>query len=288
MSNLDKSFLANSVWKSDIFKGKVAFITGGAGTIGRDQAAALVLLGADVAIVGRRKDNTERVGSELAKLRDGAKVLSLGGVDVRDVKALKAAADRTAQELGGIDFVIAGAAGNFLASFSNLSTNAFKTVVDIDLIGSYNTAKATFEHVRKSKGVYLFISAGLHYAGTPFQNHATAAKAGVDALSNNLSIELGPLGIRSNVVSPGPIDNTVGLERLSSGIPIENSIPLQKLGTTRDIAEATIYLLSDASQYVTGTTLVVDGAQWRMASIGSVAYPKNVIEQNGENIKNKL
>jgi peroxisomal 2,4-dienoyl-CoA reductase len=90
-----------------------------------------------------------------------------------------------------------------LAPISNLSERAFKTVIDIDLLGTYNTIKATLPHIRRSKGSYIHISATLHYRGTPFQAHVSAAKAGVDALSQVLAVEEGPRGVRSNVIAPG-------------------------------------------------------------------------------------
>ncbi len=90
-----------------------------------------------------------------------------------------------------------------LSPISGLSQNAFKTVIDIDLLGTYNTIKATLPHIRSSKGSYIHISATLHYSGTPWQAHVSAAKAGVDALSAVLAVEEGPRGVRSNVIAPG-------------------------------------------------------------------------------------
>lgn len=98
---------------------------------------------------------------------------------------------------------ILGYTDNSLAPISGLSENGFKTVVDIDLLGTYNTIKATLEHVRASQGAYVHISACLHYRGLPFQAHVSAAKAGVDALSQVLAVEEGPRGVRSNVIAPG-------------------------------------------------------------------------------------
>ncbi|KAK6457872.1 uncharacterized protein RJT20DRAFT_125748 [Scheffersomyces xylosifermentans] len=281
---LDQSFVKNSVWKSDIFKGKVVFVTGGAGSICRVQVEALVLLGADAAIIGRNKEKTDKAADEIRTLRPGAKVISCPNIDVRDVKSVKSAVDATVAELGRIDFVIAGAAGNFLSDFNHLSTNAFKSVVDIDLLGSYNTAKATFTELRKTKGSFLFVSATLHYYGVPFQIHVGAAKAGVDALSNALAVELGPLGIRSNVIAPGTIEGTEGVKRL---VKIDDrtvsKVPLQRLGTTRDIAEATVFLFSDAASYITGTTVIVDGANWHTGSgIGAKEYPVKILELNND------
>jgi len=90
-----------------------------------------------------------------------------------------------------------------LAPISGLSENAFKTVIDIDLLGTYNTLKATLPAIRQSKGSYIHISATLHSRGTPYQAHVSAAKAGVDALSAVIAVEEGPRGVRSNVIGPG-------------------------------------------------------------------------------------
>ena len=90
-----------------------------------------------------------------------------------------------------------------LAPISGLSPRAFKTVIEIDLLGTYNTIKASLPHVRSARGSYVHISATLHYRGVPYQAHVGAAKAGVDALSQALAVEEGPRGVRSNVIAPG-------------------------------------------------------------------------------------
>lgn len=290
MSSLDQSFVTNGSWKPDIFKGKVVFVTGGAGTICRVQTEALVLLGANAAIIGRKKEKTVKAAEEIQSLRPGSKVIGIGEVDVRDVHSLVRAAEETVNKLGRIDFVIAGAAGNFLSDFNNLSANAFKSVISIDLLGSYNTVKACFEQLRKNKGAIIFVSATLHYYGVPFQLHVGAAKAGVDALSNALAVELGTIGIRSNCIAPGMIEGTEGMSRLSppGSTPLEKKVPLQRLGTTRDIAEATVYLFSPAASYVNGTVQVVDGGAWQIGSFMGDLYPSIVQSQLGEDNSPKL
>ena len=217
---------------------------------------------------------------DIATARPGARVLAIAGVDVRDPKALQDAADRTARELGGIDFVIAGAAGNFLAPMSQLSANAFKSVIDIDVLGSYNTVKATLPHLVKSAksstvdattpsagGRIIFVSATIHYTGLPLQTHVSAAKAAVDALSNAVAI------VTSNVIAPGPIGGTEGMERLAKSDPNSvaksaKRVPLGRLGSVKDIADATVYLFSDAGNFVNGSTVVVDGGSWRVNAGG--------------------
>lgn len=289
MSTLDQSFVTNGSWKPDLFKGKVVFVTGGAGTICRVQTEAMILLGANAAIVGRNPEKTDKATQEMNELRADSKVISCPNTDVRDVQSIAKAVAKTVEELGRIDFVIAGAAGNFLSDFNHLSSNAFKSVISIDLLGSFNTVKACFEELRKSKGAILFVSATLHYYGIPFQVHVASAKAGIDALSNALAVELGPLGIRSNCIAPGGIEGTEGLKRLVPDInSLISKIPLGRLGTTRDIAEATVYLFSPAASYVTGTIQVVDGAQWQTGNNAtSHLYPVKLTELNQKKV-NKL
>lgn len=275
------SYLESSCWKPDLFRGKVVFVTGGAGSICRVQTEAMVRLGADAAIVGRNRAKTEAAARELQATRPGARVLGLGDVDVREIESLARAVEQTVRQLGRIDFVIAGAAGNFLADFNHLSANAFKLVVSIDLLGSFNTVKAAFAELKKTKGAVLFVSATLHYYGVPFQAHVGAAKAGVDALSNALAVELGPLGIRCNCVAPGAIAGTEGMSRLLQGDRgPEKRVPLARWGTPRDIADATVYLFSPAAAYVTGTVQVVDGGMWHLSNMAGDLYPAVVISQN--------
>lgn len=280
---LDRKYLETSSWKPDLFKDKVVFVTGGAGTICKVQAEALVLLGANAALIGRNEKKTLDAASEMSKLRDGAKVIGIGNIDVRDVNSIVKAVEETVEKLGKIDFVIAGAAGNFLSDFNHLSANAFKSVISIDLLGSFNTIKACFEQLRKNKGRIIFVSATLHYYGVPFQSHVGAAKAGIDALSNALAVELGPLGITSNCIAPGAIGGTEGMSRLTPpGVkPTEERVPLQRVGTTRDIADATVYLFSPAADYVTGTVQVVDGGLWHIGGYMGDMYP-NVIKSQME------
>ncbi|CCH47167.1 3-oxoacyl-[acyl-carrier-protein] reductase [Wickerhamomyces ciferrii] len=280
---LDQSYLQRTSYKQDIFKGKVVFVTGGAGTICRVQAEALVLLGANAAIIGRNEEKTVSAAKEISQLRPGVKVIGVGNTDVRNIKSLQAAVDQTVKELGRIDFVIAGAAGNFLCDINSLSANAFKSVIDIDVLGSYNTLKATYNQLVKNKGEIIFISATLHYQGTPFQSHVSAAKAGIDALSQTIAVELGPLGVRSNIIAPGAVANTEGFKRLighKTESEVNSKIPLQRPAKTEDIANTTVFLLSPAGEYITGDKIVVDGGQWHLGNGISEGYPKLIKERS--------
>lgn len=266
----------NNVWKEGIFDGKVCLITGGSGTICRQQAAALMKLGCSVSIIGRDQKQVDEVVKLLGKIGNkNAKVIGLGGCDVRSIDSMVSVAGKTVEKLGKIDYVICGAAGNFMSDFNHMSANAFKTVVDIDLLGSFNTVKACYPQLIKNKGSVIFVSATLHYYGVPFQSHVGAAKAGIDALSNALAVEFGPIGVRCNCIAPGPIGGTEGFNKLVPNKEnFESKIPLQRVGRTSDIANATVFLFSDAAEWITGTVMIVDGGFWHMGNFNTYdAYP---------------
>ena len=263
---------------------KVIFCTGGNGSICSAQVRALVHLGANACIVGRNAEKTARMANDIASARRGSKVVGIGNIDVRSIDSLKKAVTECVDTLGAIDFLIAGAAGNFLAPIAQLSENAFKTVIDIDVLGSYNTLKACLPHLvqsaqkHKSDGItphpagtggrVIFVSATIHYTTMPLQTHVSVAKAGVDALAQSVCLEYGPLGVTSNIIAPGPIGGTEGMSRLSRRADNDlasKGIPSGRMGTVKEIADATVYLFSDAGNYVNGDTIVVDGGAWRMA-----------------------
>ncbi|KAJ7158122.1 2,4-dienoyl-CoA reductase [Mycena filopes] len=281
--------LSTSVFKDDIFKGKVLFCTGGGSGICRGMTEAMMRHGASATIVGRKIDRLTQAAKELSEAT-GQKCLPVQG-DVRQPKALQDAAAKTIEEFGRIDFVICGAAGNFMVPISGLSENAFRTVIEIDTLGTYNTIKATLLHVRASKGAYIHVSAMLHYAGTPYQAHVSAAKAGVDALSAVVAVEEGPHGVRSNVIAPGAIAGTEGMDRLGGKGPnARNGLyPLGRMGSIGDVANATVFLFSDAAAYVTGQILPVDGGSNHLREL-VIPYPMSVLEPEKvkEMIKGKL
>ncbi|KAK5990547.1 Peroxisomal 2,4-dienoyl-CoA reductase SPS19 [Cladobotryum mycophilum] len=279
--SVPESKYMSAVWRDDIFKDRVVFVTGGAGTICSMQTRALVRLGANACILGRSVGKTEDVARDIATVRPGAKVIGIGGCDVRSFESLKAAADRCVQELGKIDYVIAGAAGNFIAPIEKLSPNAFKTVMDIDVIGTYNTIKATLPHMLKSSSPrIIYVSATFHYTGMPLQAHVSAAKAAIDSLMASVALEYGPRGVQSNVIAPGPIADTEGMARLGSNkdemvAEFARGIPSGRFGTVKDIADATVFLFSDAGEYINGQTIAVDGAAWRRQGALLVGVDEN-------------
>ena len=249
------------IYRDALLAGHVALVTGGGTGICRGIAHAYARLGADVCIVGRKADVLEHTASELREAT-GRAVLGCAA-DVRDPDAIARAVAQTIERFGKLDTVVNGAAGNFLAPAAGLSPNGFKTVVEIDLVGTFNTSRAAFEALRTSgNGLVLNISATLHYHGTPLQIHASAAKAGVDAVTKNLAVEWGQFGIRACGIAPGPIGDTEGMRRLAPGDAAKQAaalIPARRFGTIDEIAAAAVFLRSAAAAYVTGHVMVVDG-----------------------------
>ncbi|KAJ3781763.1 hypothetical protein GGU10DRAFT_390372 [Lentinula aff. detonsa] len=267
---------STTVFKNDIFQGKILFCTGGGSGICRGMTEAVMRHGADAVIVGRKLDRLTQTAKELSAAT--GRTCIPAQADVRQPKMLQEAVKKTIERFGKIDFVICGAAGNFLAPISGLSENAFKTVMEIDTLGTFNTIKATIAHVRQSKGSYIHVSATLHYKATPYQVHVSAAKAAVDALSAVLAVEEGPHGVRSNVIAPGPIGGTEGMQRLSNIADGNSSrLPLGRVGDIKDVANATVFLFSEAASYITGQVVVVDGAMEHMRHF-QFPYPQAVLD----------
>ena len=268
------------IFREKLFEGKVVFVTGGGSGINLAIAKNFAALGANLAICGRTESKLEAARKELEEL--GVKVYA-AAADVRDAQRLDEVITNTEKELGPIDVLVCAAAGNFLCPVEKLSPNAFKAVVDIDLLGSYNACKFALDQLKKTRGSIIFISAGMSYVPYVAQAHVGAAKAGVDNLMRNLALELGPYGIRSNSIVPGPIEGTEGMDRLApgdAGKKFSRLVPMQRFGTKDEIGEAAVFLASPLASYITGTQLIVDGGQ---NLPGSGLFTHMVMSEMGRN-----
>src|SRR3989441_470284 len=243
--------LITQYFAKDLYQGKTVFVTGGGSGINLGIAKNFAALGASVAICGRTQDKLDSAAEELRAL--GAKVCPVVA-DVRDMTALEAAFARSRAELGPMDVLVCGAAGNFLVPAEKLSPNGFKTVIDIDLLGSFNASRAAFEQLKETRGTIIYISAGMAYVPHAYQVHVGAAKAGIDMMMKNLALEWGRHGIRANSIVPGPIEGTEGMKRLASPAQMEtfiNSIPLRRMGTVDDTPEVRVAVISGRGKYFT-------------------------------------
>jgi peroxisomal 2,4-dienoyl-CoA reductase len=250
------------MYRRDLLKGRTALITGGGTGICRGIALAFAAHGCDVAITSRKREHLEPTVEELRGLGVRA---TAHAADVRQPEAVNEMMAAMTGELGRLDILVNGAAGNFICLAENLSPNGFGTVVDIDLKGTFNVSKAALPHLKAQGGSVLNISATLPYLGTMGQAHAASAKAGIDSLTRVLACEWGPYKIRVNGVAPGPVEGTEGVRRLTSEasrVAVQETCPLGRMATIDEVANAALYLCSDAASFVTGVTLVVDGGLW--------------------------
>lgn len=263
-----------TTFASGLLRGKTAFIAGGSSGINLGIAHGLAQAGARVAIISRKQ---EKVEAAVAELQAAGHEAMGAAADVRDYAAVEDSLRAVHAAWGEIDIVISGAAGNFLAPATGMSANAFRTVVDIDLIGTFHVLRAAHQFLRKPGASVISITAGQAVNPTMFQSHVCAAKAGINMLTKCLALEWGADGIRVNAIAPGPISDTEGMARLTptpeSEAALKKLIPLGDYGEKRDIADLAIFLSSESARYITGAILDCDGGS-SMTIRGIIDPPK--------------
>jgi len=242
------------------FTGKTVFVAGGTSGINLGVARAFARHGARVAVLSRSQDKVDAAVAELNSM--GPEALGFAA-DVRDPEAVAAAFSAVHAQWGELDVLVSGAAGNFPAKAVGMSTNAFKSVVDIDLLGTYHVLRAGYGVLKKPGASVINISAPQAFLPMSYQMHVCAAKAGVDMITRVGALEWGPEGVRVNSVVPGPIEGTEGMARLApteaARERVTETVPLGRYGTLDDIANCCLWLASPMASYVSGTVIPVDG-----------------------------
>jgi NAD(P)-dependent dehydrogenase (short-subunit alcohol dehydrogenase family) len=244
-----------------ILEGKTAYIAGGTRGMNLAIAKRFAAQGAKVAVMSRSPDRCASAAAEIEAL--GVKALGLPA-DARDYARVEATMKEASDAFGGLDIVVAGQAGNFYAPALGMSSKGFQTIIDIDLVGTFNVFRACFEHLRKPGASLMAISAPEAVKPLHFQAHVCAAKAGVNMLLKVLALEWGPVGVRVNGISPGPIEDSWGMMNVASPSQemrdkITRAMPLRRWGKCADVANTALFLASDAASYITGTIIETDG-----------------------------
>ena len=232
-------------------------------TASRPIAEAFARAGAKVAVASRSQEKVDATVTALKKC-GVADADAMGfAADVREPEAIKQGVASVHQAWGNFDVVVSGAAGNFPALAMGMSPNGFRSVIEIDLLGTFHVMQAVHPFLTKPGASIINISAPQAIIPMPAQSHVCAAKAGVDMITRTLALEWGGEGIRINSIIPGPIDGTEGMKRLAPTDAIrhavEKSVPLKRMGTPDDIANACLFLSSYLATYISGAILPVDG-----------------------------
>ncbi len=259
-----------TVFRPDLLAGKVALITGGGTGIGLGIAESLAAAGADLAIASRKPEHLEPAAERLRTLGPQVRAVE---VNVREPESVARMMEQVSQHYGRLDILVNNAAGNFYAPSATLSPNGWKAVVETDLYGTFYCCQAAYPLLKARGGHIVSISMTLHYRGWPLMAHATAAKAGVDALTRTLALEWARDRITVNAVAPGPIPtegvrkaftppgaeapDLFGMEKYAT-----EAIPLGRWGKPEDIGQMVTYLVSPAGEWITGGIFVVDGGTW--------------------------
>lgn len=245
-----------SDFAENILQERVALVTGGGTGLGKQIAHTLGGHGASVVICSRKQEVMDAAQKELESA--GIPCLAMTA-DIRDPEEVEAVIKATLKRFGRLDIVVNNAAGNFPAAIEGLSYNGFKTIVDIDLLGTYNVSKASYTaYLKEHGGCIVNITAPFEHWGVSYQAHVAAAKTGVESLTRTSAVEWASKGIRVNSVAPGGMSDTEGLDRTEETF---DQMQGQKLiGSKQDVANAVLFLVSDSASFVSGVCIRVDGA----------------------------
>ena len=255
------------MFQTDLLKGRTILITGGGTGLGRSMALRFAELGANIFLVGRRKEPLEEAaGAIRAK---GAQA-GFASADVRDFVAVEHTIAAAEKEFGRVDTLVNNAAGNFIARTEKLSPNAFNAVVGIVLQGTFHFSLALGRKWIAAKQSGNILNIVTTYAatgsGSGYVVPSACAEAGVLALTRSLAVEWARYHIRLNAIAPGPFPTEGAFSRLLPSKELEerakNSHPMKRFGRHEELANLAAYLLSGQADYVNGECVTIDGGLW--------------------------
>ena len=254
------------MFEIDLLKGKTIIITGGGTGLGKSMAVRFAELGANLVLTSRRQDVLDETSSEI-KQATGAKILTVAA-DIRSPEQVTDMVTQSVSRFKKIDGLLNNAAGNFISPTEKLSENAFKTIVDIVLLGSFNcTLNAGREMIKSGGGNILSIVTTYAWTGSGYVVPSASAKAGVLAMTRSLAVEWAKYNIRSNAIAPGPFPTKGAWSRLvPPGLNIEKKmkerVPMKRFGKHEELANLAAYLMADGSAYINGDVITIDGGEW--------------------------
>ena len=254
------------MFKNDLLKNKTIIITGGGTGLGKSMATRFGELGANLVLTSRRQEVLDEAAREIND-KTGAEILTVS-TDIRHSDQVTEMAKKAIDKFGKIDCLLNNAAGNFISPTENLSENAFRTIIDIVLVGTFNCTQAAGKAMRDSGGgVILNIVTTYAFTGSGYVVPSACAKSGVLAMTRSLAVEWAKYGIRTNAIAPGPFPTKGAWKRLvPPRLNIEKKmmerVTLKRFGEHDELANLASYLMADESGYMNGEVITMDGGEW--------------------------
>lgn len=238
-----------------------AIVTGASSGIGEEIAKRFAAEGVDIAICSRDQGRVDRVAEEIAAGDADGRVIAME-CDVRDEEAVDRLVDRVVAEFGGVEILVNNAAGTFRSNFEDLSSNAWGTIIDINLNGTFNCTQSAGRYMREAEhGIIINFSSIAALRASPRTSHYAASKAAIGSLTESLSVEWARYGIRVNCIAPGLVATPPVMERLNveaADLPPRRVVD-RRIGHVEEIADVAQFLASPAASYITGETIVPRG-----------------------------
>jgi citronellol/citronellal dehydrogenase len=251
-----------SIFRPDLFAGQVIFVTGGGSGIGRCTAHELASLGADVVVGGRTREALDQTASEISEAGGRCSVVE---IDIRDADQVDAAIAQVVERHGRLDGLFNNAGGQFFAPIEQMSANAWRTVIDLNLNGTFLVSTAAHRHWMKDNGGAIVNMLADIWTGYPGLSHMSAARAGIENMALSMTLEWAEHDVRVNCVAPGTILSS-GMVTYPAAVQQQTvdavgTLPSGRLGTESEVSAAVVYLLSPAANHVRGETIRIDGAE---------------------------
>jgi len=266
------------IFREGLLEGQVCLVSGAGSGLGRETALELARLGADVVGCGRREEPLAETAELAAGLAGG---FSHEPLDIRDEAAIEPFFDRLLERHGRLDVLVNNAGGQFLAPAESISPKGFRTVIELNVQGTWlmTHAAATKAFIPQGGGKVLSVTLSPHN-GMPGMVHSGAARAAVENMMRTLAVEWARFGIKACALAAGQFATETLLTKYPQVVVdnLERSIPIGRAGRAEEMAWLVAYLASPAGDFFSGTTITLDGARDNWAG----PWPPEAIAEGGE------